>query len=390
MLFLLSLTAFFVSYKIFVRFFYQKLAKNLSSSYVVPKRFYLYFLFGLSIICFFISISLFKSFAFQVASLFAIYFAFALFFFISGFKIIGGFIIHTIEYFIKMNLLLFSLASILVIGLIFYSIFVNSYIFFSEVGITNFLFKTNWSPEHYEFDIANSFGIIPLVINTFYITLFSLVVSFAFGMLIAIYLSEYVKSKRTRFMLKSTFEIVAGIPSIFYGFFGAFILAPKLADFGRLINIDISLESIIVPGIAIGIMMVPYVATLLDDAFSSIPKTLKDASTAMGLTRFETIKKLVLPISFPEIISTLIIVISRVLGETMVVLLTCGIVATMTFNPLNPSTTITVQIVHLLTGDTSFDSPKTLSVFALSLFLFCATMVLNIISIRIKNRAQSY
>ena len=189
--------------------------------------------------------------------------------------------------------------------------------------------------------------------------------------------------------MKSSFEIVAGIPSIFYGFFGAFILAPNFVQFFGSIGLEVSIESIIIPGIAIGIMMIPYVTTLLDDAFSSVPKTLKDASIAMGLTKFETVMKLIFPISMPEIISTLIIVISRVLGETMVVLLTCGIVATMTLNPFMPSTTITVQIVHLLTGDTSFESTKTLSVFALSLFLFIATMILNIISIRVKNSVKN-
>jgi phosphate transport system permease protein len=287
-----------------------------------------------------------------------------------------------------MNLLLFSIISIITVGLIFYSIFINSYLFFEQVGLANFFLKTSWIPENYEFDLENSFGIIPLVINTLYITLFSIIVAFSFGLLIAINLSEYIKSKRTRFILKSIFEIIAGVPSIFYGFIGAFFLAPKIVYFASTFGVYISIESIIIPGIAIGVMMIPYVATLLDDAFSAIPKTLKDASIAMGLTTFETVKKLIIPISLPEIISTLIIVVSRVLGETMIVLLTCGIVANMTFSPLQPSTTITVQIVHLLTGDTSFESVKTLSVFALSLFLFIATMTLNIISIRIKNKSK--
>jgi phosphate transport system permease protein len=299
---------------------------------------------------------------------------------------IKSYIIKIIEHCVGVNFLIFSLISSLVIILIFYSIFTNAFTFLKEIGISNFLFKTNWQPEGYLSDPKNSFGIIPLIINTLYITFFSLIVSFLFGMLAAIYLAEYTKSKQVRFLLKSSFEIVAGIPSIFYGFFGAFILAPALVKFGRSIGVYISMESILIPGIAIGVMMTPYVATLLDDAFSSIPKTLKDASTAMGVTKYETIKYLILPIALPEIISTLIIVISRVLGETMVVLLTCGIISLMTLNPLLPSTTITVQIVYLLTGDTSFDSVKTLSVFGLSLFLFVSTMLLNIISLKVKSK----
>ena len=326
--------------------------------------------------------------ALQISFFIGSYTLISAFLFLIGFRLIGLFVIKIIEFCIRLNLLAFSITSIVAVCLIFYSIFVNSFVFFEEIGIQNFLFKTIWAPENYEIDPENSFGIIPLVINTFYITLFSLIVSFVFGLLIAIHISEYVKSKRIKFLLKSVFEIVAGIPSIFYGFFGAFFLAPWLVSFGKSFGFDVSVESIIVPGIAIGIMMIPYVATLLDDAFSTIPKTLKDSSTAMGLTKFETVKNLIIPISFPEIISTLIIVISRVLGETMVVLLTCGIIATMTINPLNPSTTITVQIVHLLTGDTSFDTTKTLSVFALSLFLFIATLILNLISIKIKNYSK--
>lgn len=386
----LFLVAFIVSCKIFSKYFYETLKTQFQTTYIVPKRFYFYFLFILALAVY-ISLLLFLKENLHIMTSFSLIYTLAsAFFFLKGFKIIDIFVIKITEYFVNLNFFAFSMISSITIVLIFYSILTNSFAFFGEVGISNFLFKTNWQPENYEVDPANSFGILPLIINTLYITLFAVFVAFAFGLLIAIYLSEYIKSKRVRFMLKSYFEIVAGIPSIFYGFFGAFILAPQLVKIGASVGVAISLESILVPGIAIGIMMIPYVSTLLDDAFSSIPKTLKDASIAMGLTRFEMIKKLILPISFPEIISTLIIVVSRVLGETMVVLLTCGIASIMTLNPFLPSTTITVQIVHLLTGDTSFDSLKTLSVFGLSLFLFVSTMILNIISIKIKNRSKSY
>lgn len=298
-------------------------------------------------------------------------------------------IVKVTERFVSLSFFAFSMISFVVIVLIFYSIFFNAIKFISDVGVFNFLFKTNWNPDAYLLDKSNSFGIIPLIINTLYITLFAVIIAFGFGLLIAICLSEYIKSKRFRFILKSIFEIVAGIPSIFYGFFGAFVLAPKLVSLGREFGIYISLESILVPGIAIGIMMIPYVITLLDDAFSSVPKTMKDSAIAMGMTRYETITRLILPVTTPEIVSTLIIVVSRVLGETMVVLLTCGIVSLMTLNPLLQSTTMTVQIVHLLTGDTSFDNLKTLSVFGLSLFLFLSTMLLNIASIKIKNKYKN-
>ena len=389
MIFAIYLVLFLASYKLFSYKFYPKLRPFLAKTYVVPRRFYFYFLFLLTLFCFGASQVLFRE---QIQALMAFAIIYSLscsFLFVKGFKMINYLVIAIVEKCVKVNLLLFSVISVVAVILIFYSILTNSFLFFEQVGVSNFLFKTNWEPENYEFDAANSFGIIPLVINTLYITLFSVLVSFFFGLFIAIYLSEYVKSKNVRFLMKSSFEIVAGIPSIFYGFFGAFILAPNFVQFFGSIGLEVSIESIIIPGIAIGIMMIPYVTTLLDDAFSSVPKTLKDASIAMGLTKFETVMKLIFPISMPEIISTLIIVISRVLGETMVVLLTCGIVATMTLNPFMPSTTITVQIVHLLTGDTSFESTKTLSVFALSLFLFIATMILNIISIRVKNSVKN-
>jgi phosphate transport system permease protein len=385
---LLSLITFFLSCVIFSKKYYEGLKLRLSSSYVIPKRFYFYLLFILSSCLYFLFSLLFGESLHIFLTFAIIYPLFCIFLFYKGFDILGYAIIKIVEYCIEMNLLLFSVISILTVGLVFYSIFINSYLFFEQVGLANFFLKTSWTPENYEFDLEGSFGIIPLIINTLYITLFAILVSFFFGILIAVHLSEYIKSKKVRFTLKSIFEIIAGIPSIFYGFIGAFLLAPKLVRFASSFGVDVSIESIIVPGIAIGIMMIPYVATLLDDAFSAIPKTLKDASIAMGLTKFETVKKLIIPISLPEIISTLIIVVSRVLGETMIVLLTCGIVAHMTLSPLKPSTTITVQIVHLLTGDTSFESVKTLSVFALSLFLFIATMTLNIISIRIKNKAK--
>lgn len=376
---------FLISLWLLSSYFYSGIASFLKTSYIIPKRFYYYFLFLVFVLCVTISNLIFEegipSFTFFLFT----YSSTIFFLFKKGFKLMQYYVIKTVECCIKINLFLFSSISIIAIALIFYSIFANAFKFIGEVGITNFLFKSNWRPDLYLLDKENSFGIIPLIIDTLYITLFSIFVAFGFGLLMAIYLSEYAKSKRLKFALKSLFEVVSGMPSIFYGFLGAFFIAPYFVKFGERFDVYISLESIIVPSIAIGIMMIPYVVTLLDDAFSSIPKTLKDSAIAMGLTRYETIKHLVLPVSIPEIISTIIIVISRVLGETMVVLLTCGVIATMKLNPLLPSTTITVQIVYLLTGDTSFDTVKTLSVFALSLFLFIVTMVLNIISIKIKN-----
>ncbi len=385
---LFAFLGFLLSCFVFRKWFYKPYSYGEVLSYVVPRRFYYYALFIIATVTYLICFLFFDEVLHNIIIFCLIYSFTCLIFYTKGFKLLGYSVIKIIEYCLKANLFLFSIVSVVAVGLIFYSVFVNSYEFFQQIGLANFFLKTSWNPENYEFDLVNSFGIIPLIINTLYITLFSIIVSFFFGILIAIHISEYIRSKKLRFILKSIFEIIAGIPSIFYGFVGAFFLAPKLVVFFNSIGLKASLESILVPGIAIGIMMIPYVATLLDDTFSSIPKTLKDASIAMGLTKFETVKKLIIPISVPEIISTLIIVISRVLGETMVVLLTCGIVAQMTLNPLNSSTTITVQIVHLLTGDTSFESIKILSVFALSLFLFLATMILNIISIRIKNSAK--
>lgn len=389
MLLLVSLAIFIIARQVFSRYFYQNIAILNKKTYIVPKRFYSYFLFLILLLIIVPIYLIFEDEIYQIAAFSLLYFFSCYFLFKKGFQSMGYFVIKIIESCVQANLLIFSLISVIVILLIFYTIFTNAFVFLKEIGIFNFLFKANWIPENYLVDPKNSFGIIPLIINTMYITLFSVIVSFGFGLLISLYISEYIKSKRLRFFLKSFFEIVAGIPSIFYGFIGAFFLAPGLVSAGEKIGIEISLESIIIPGISIGVMMAPYVITLLDDVFSAIPRTLKDCAAAMGLTRFESIKNLIIPVSRPEIISTLIIIISRVLGETMIVLITCGVSSLLTLNPFRPSTTITVQIVHLLTGDTSFDSIKTLSVFGLSLFLFIATMFLNILSIKIKNKHKN-
>tara|TARA_B100001175_G_scaffold317068_1_gene332735 strand:+ start:2333 stop:3715 length:1383 start_codon:yes stop_codon:yes gene_type:complete len=302
-----------------------------------------------------------------------------------------------VEKFILIGFFLCSLIAILVtIGIIF-SLLYETVRFFSQVPILDFLFGTNWSPQRAfvrdaadAADIENAFGAVPLFSGTFLIAFIAMCVSIPVGLLTAIYMSEYAKNS-VRNTAKPIIEILAGIPTVVYGFFAVITIAPLIRSLGGSIGLDVSSESALAAGLVMGIMIIPFVSSLSDDVISSVPQSLREGSYAMGATKSETIKKVIIPAALPGIIGSFLLAVSRAIGETMIVVMAAGLVANLTANPLEASTTITTQIVVILIGDQEFDSPKTMSAFALGLTLFVMTLVLNFIALRVvKKYTEKY
>jgi phosphate transport system permease protein len=226
------------------------------------------------------------------------------------------------------------------------------------------------------------FGAIPLFTGTFLITLIAITVAAPLGLMSAIYMADYA-GPRFRSVAKPVLEVLAGIPTVVYGFFAALTVAPAIRGWGESIGLSVSSESALAAGLVMGIMIIPFVLSLSDDVINSVPQSLRDGSYAMGATKSETIRRVVLPAALPGIVSALLLAISRAVGETMIVVMAAGLAANLTFNPLEAVTTVTVQIVTLLVGDQEFDSAKTLAAFALGLVLFVITLCLNVIALRV-------
>lgn len=266
--------------------------------------------------------------------------------------------------------------------------------FFKLVNPLDFLFGTSWNPQmamtSEQAVGASSFGSIPVFLGTLLITLVAMLVAVPLGIMGAVQLSFYAKSK-TRDLLKPILEILAGVPTVVYGYFAVVFVAPFFKDFFASFGIEIASESALAAGFVMGVMIIPFVLSLTDDAINSVPQSLKDSALALGSTKSEMITKVVLPAATPSIIGALILAISRAIGETMIVVMAAGLVAKMTFNPLDSVTTATAQIVTLLVGDQEFNSPKTLAAFALALTLFVVTFIFNIIALAvIKNYKKKY
>ncbi|CAB9544780.1 Phosphate ABC transporter, permease protein PstC (TC 3.A.1.7.1) [Bathymodiolus brooksi thiotrophic gill symbiont] len=276
-----------------------------------------------------------------------------------------------------------SIAVLTTIGIIFSVIF-ESIIFFKTVNVFDFLFGTHWSPQEAiredQVGGSGSFGALPLFVGTLLISFIALVIAVPLGLMSAIYLSEY-SSPRFRLFAKPVLEILAGIPTVVYGFFAAITVAPFIRDLGESLGLSLSSESALAAGIVMGVMIIPFVSSLSDDVISAVPQSMRDGSYAMGATKSETIKQVIIPAALPGIVSGVLLAASRAIGETMIVVMAAGLSANLTFNPLEAVTTVTVQMVALLTGDQEFDSTKTLAAFALGLGLFLTTLVLNIISL---------
>jgi phosphate transport system permease protein len=268
-------------------------------------------------------------------------------------------------------------AILVTIGIVF-SVLFESVRFFSEISPLHFLTSLQWSPTS---DPA-SFGIVPLLAGTLLITVIAIAIAGPIGLFGAIYMAEYA-SPRIRGIAKPLLEILAGVPTVVLGFFAALTVAPLIRGWGESLGLSVSSESALAAGVVMGMMIVPLISSLSDDVINAVPQSLRDGSYALGATKSETIKKVVLPAALPGIVSAFILAISRAIGETMIVVMAAGLAANLTFNPLAAVTTITVQIATLLVGDQEFDSAKTLSAFALGLILFIFTLILNYIALRV-------
>ena len=258
--------------------------------------------------------------------------------------------------------------------------------FFEKIPVSEFLFGLNWDPQTAirsdQVGAAGSFGAIPLINGTLLVSAIAMIVATPLGLASAIYLSEYA-SKHARDWIKPALEILAGIPTVVYGFFAALTVAPFIRMTGGQFGLEIASESALAAGAVMGMMIVPLISSLSDDVINAVPQSLRDASLGLGATHSETIRRVILPAALPGIAGSLLLATSRAIGETMIVLMAAGLAAQMTLNPLEAVTTITVQIVTLLTGDQEFDSAKTLSAFALGLLLFVLTLCLNVVALHI-------
>jgi phosphate transport system permease protein len=280
-------------------------------------------------------------------------------------------------------------AAILVTIGIIASLLYESYAFFAKVPLHEFLFGLRWEPQ-----IAiradqvagqGAFGAVPVFTGTLLISAIAMLVAVPVGLYTAIYLVEYA-SEGMRKVVKPLLEILAGVPTVVYGFFAVLTVAPAIRQAGSLFGLAISPNSALAAGGVMGVMIIPFVSSLADDALRAVPRTLRDGSLAMGATRAETITRVLLPAALPGIMGGILLALSRAIGETMIVVMAAGLIATLTINPLDSVTTVTVQIVTLLIGDTEFDSPKTLAAFALGLVLFLVTLSLNVIALAIVRR----
>lgn len=295
------------------------------------------------------------------------------------------------ELFVMGVLILCSLVAVAVTVGIVLSLLFEAFRFFERIPLTDFLFGTKWSPQTAlradQVAAEGAFGAVPLITGTLLISFIAMCVATPLGLLSAIYLSEYA-SKRSRNLIKPALEILAGIPTVVYGFFAALTVAPLLRAGGESVGLNVSSESALAAGLVMGMMIIPLISSLSDDVINAVPQAMRDASLGMGATHSETIRKVVLPSAIPGIAGSLLLAASRAIGETMIVVMAAGLAANLTANPLEAVTTITAQIVALLTGDQEFDSAKTLSAFALGLVLFVTTLVLNVVALRIVRKYQ--
>lgn len=286
------------------------------------------------------------------------------------------------------SVLLFSSSAIAVLTTvgILASVMYESIQFFQKVSVFDFLFGLEWSPQVAlradQSGSSGSFGAIPLFTGTLLISMIAMLIAVPVGLMSAIYLSEYATPK-VRSLAKPALEILAGIPTVVYGFFAALTVAPFIRDLGAGMGFDVSSESALAAGLVMGVMIIPFVSSLSDDVINAVPQALRDGSYGLGSTRSETIRNVVLPAALPGIVGAVMLAISRAIGETMIVAMAAGLAANLTANPLDSVTTVTVQIVTLLVGDQEFDSPKTLAAFALGLVLFVVTLSLNYVALKI-------
>ena len=275
------------------------------------------------------------------------------------------------------------IAVLITLGIVL-SVLFEALRFFQTIPLTDFLFGLQWSPQMAiradQVAASGSFGFVPLLVGTLLISMVAMVIAVPVGLMSAIYLSEYA-SRRFRAFTKPVLEILAGVPTVVYGFFAALTVAPFIRNLGESVGLTVASESALAAGIVMGIMIIPFVMSLSDDIINAVPDTMREASLGMGATMNETIRKVLIPAALPGIVGGILLAVSRAIGETMIVVMAAGLSAKLTANPLEAVTTITVQIVTLLVGDQEFDSPQTLAEFALGLVLFFVTLLLNVVAL---------
>ncbi len=287
---------------------------------------------------------------------------------------------------LKTILFLCSVVAVLTTVGIVLSLVFESLRFFATVSPFEFLFGLQWSPQTAlradQVGSSGAFGAVPVFAGTLLITVIAMIIAVPIGLMSAIYLAEYA-SVSFRAWFKPILEILAGIPTVVYGFFAALTVGPIVRDIGSTIGLNVASESALAAGLVMGVMIIPFVSSLSDDIIHAVPQALRDGSYAIGATKSETIKLVVIPAALPGIVGAILLAVSRAIGETMIVVMAAGLAARLTANPFDAVTTVTVQIVTLLVGDQEFDSPKTLAAFALGLVLFVVTLLLNIIALTV-------
>lgn len=294
---------------------------------------------------------------------------------------------HIVEQLIVKMLFAASLVSILTTIGIVLSVTFEAMKFFDVVNIWDFLTGTVWNPDEAVAgkDVAGVFGSIPLFAGTFMITAIAMIVAVPVGLFSAICMAEYA-SPTFRKIAKPALEILAGIPTVVYGFFAAITVSPLVVNVAEYFGLEADFTNALSPGLVMGVMIIPLISSLSDDVITSVPNSLREGSLAMGAYRSETIKTVILPAALPGIVSAFLLAMSRAVGETMIVVMAAGLRANLTWNPLEGMTTVTVRIVDAFTGDQAFDSPETLSAFGLGLVLLVVTLVLNVISLVVIRR----
>ena len=296
---------------------------------------------------------------------------------------------NRVERAIELLLIAASCVAILTTIGIFLSVFVEALRFFQQVSLIDFLFGLSWSPQTAirtdQVGASGAFGAVPLFAGTLLISGLAMLVAVPVGLMSAIYLSEYA-SRRFRSYAKPLLEILAGIPTVVYGYFAALTVAPLLRGMGESLGLNVASESALGAGLVMGIMIIPFVSSLSDDVINAVPQALRDGSYGLGATKSETIRNVVFPAALPGIVGAVLLAVSRAIGETMIVVMAAGLSANLTANPFEAVTTVTVQIVMLLTGDQEFDSPRTLAAFALGLVLFLVTLALNVVALQVVRR----
>jgi phosphate transport system permease protein len=295
---------------------------------------------------------------------------------------------NKVERLVMLGLLLASLIAIITTLGIFASLIFETYQFFSMVSPFEFFFGTNWNPKSVVTAGAdNGYGAIPLFWGTIFIgAIIAMIVAIPLGLMSAIFLTQYASATVRRWM-KPILEILAGVPTVVYGYFAALTVAPAIRDFAVMLGVsNAASDNALAAGVVMGVMIIPLVSSMSDDSIAAVPSAMRDGSLAMGATKSETIKQVLLPAALPGVVGGILLAVSRAIGETMIVVMAAGYTANLTANPFDTITTVTVQIVALLTGDQDFGSPHTLAAFALGLALFVTTFFLNYVALRVVKR----